>query len=165
LSYPQPTPLPSMKITNLGDPNRKSSALTTEGSEKDAHGKRSILAAVKAGSANGRASRRASRHDPPLRRSSVLRPTGVIDAWYGCDLFDEVVDYALNYTWPWSAFKFHNNNYLPTHVDIQAKVTSSMHSMSQMRLIQTRLLVLKVSSIVRPSRTWKCAFFVDITHR
>jgi carboxypeptidase D len=32
------------------------------------------------------------------------RLSGSIDPWYGCELFDEMVDYAVNYTWPWSAY-------------------------------------------------------------
>ena len=36
------------------------------------------------------------------KRDLSLRANGTIDPWYGCFLFDEMVDYALNYTWPWS---------------------------------------------------------------
>lgn len=30
--------------------------------------------------------------------------SGALDPWYGCDLFDEMWDYALNMTYPWSAY-------------------------------------------------------------
>ncbi|KAH9913993.1 alpha/beta-hydrolase [Epithele typhae] len=30
-------------------------------------------------------------------------PQGVIDPWYGCDVWDEMVDYALNFSMPWDA--------------------------------------------------------------
>ncbi|KAI0664279.1 alpha/beta-hydrolase [Cubamyces menziesii] len=36
------------------------------------------------------------------KRDLSLRANGTIDPWYGCFLFDEMVDYALNYTWPWN---------------------------------------------------------------
>ena len=36
------------------------------------------------------------------KRDLSTRPNGTIDPWYGCDLFDFVVDYALNFTYPWS---------------------------------------------------------------
>lgn len=26
---------------------------------------------------------------------------GTIDSWYGCDLYDEMLDYAINFTFPW----------------------------------------------------------------
>ena len=36
------------------------------------------------------------------KRDLSTRPNGTIDPWYGCDLFDFVIDYALNYTYPWT---------------------------------------------------------------
>lgn len=36
------------------------------------------------------------------KRDLSGRANGTIDPWYGCDLFDYVVDYALNFTYPWS---------------------------------------------------------------
>jgi hypothetical protein len=29
------------------------------------------------------------------------RANGTIDPWYGCALYDEMIDYALNFTSPW----------------------------------------------------------------
>jgi carboxypeptidase D len=36
------------------------------------------------------------------RRNLEGRANGTIDEWYGCYLFDELWDYAVNYTFPWS---------------------------------------------------------------
>ncbi|KAH8832752.1 Alpha/Beta hydrolase protein [Flagelloscypha sp. PMI_526] len=37
------------------------------------------------------------------RRDLSLRPSdGSLDLWYGCDLLDEFIDYAVNYTYPWN---------------------------------------------------------------
>ena len=36
------------------------------------------------------------------KRDMVARPNGTIDPWYGCYVWNEMVDYALNYTYPWS---------------------------------------------------------------
>ena len=36
------------------------------------------------------------------KRDLSTRANGTIDPWYGCDLFDFVIDYALNYTYPWN---------------------------------------------------------------
>ncbi|KAM5536828.1 hypothetical protein V8D89_009546 [Ganoderma adspersum] len=36
------------------------------------------------------------------KRSLVGRANGTLDPWYGCYLFDEMWDYALNFTFPWT---------------------------------------------------------------
>ena len=38
------------------------------------------------------------------KRDLSLRANGTIDPWYGCNLLDELVEYAVNFTFPWSAF-------------------------------------------------------------
>ena len=35
------------------------------------------------------------------KRDLVGRANGTIDPWYGCFIYDEMIDYALNYTYPW----------------------------------------------------------------
>ena len=37
------------------------------------------------------------------KRDLSLRANGTIDSWYGCFLYDELIDYALNFSAPWSA--------------------------------------------------------------
>ncbi|KAG6374843.1 hypothetical protein JVT61DRAFT_4228 [Boletus reticuloceps] len=39
------------------------------------------------------------------KRSLADRANGTIDPWYGCDLYDEMLDYAINFTFPWSLSK------------------------------------------------------------
>ncbi|OAX36451.1 alpha/beta-hydrolase [Rhizopogon vinicolor AM-OR11-026] len=36
------------------------------------------------------------------KRDLAGRANGTIDPWYGCDVYDEMVDYAINFTFPWS---------------------------------------------------------------
>ncbi|TDL23044.1 alpha/beta-hydrolase [Rickenella mellea] len=36
------------------------------------------------------------------KRSLALRPNGTLDTWYGCNLWEEMWDYAVNYTFPWT---------------------------------------------------------------
>ncbi|KAI0372398.1 alpha/beta-hydrolase [Pilatotrama ljubarskyi] len=36
------------------------------------------------------------------KRDLSGRANGTIDPWYGCDVFDEMRDYALNFTFPWT---------------------------------------------------------------
>lgn len=40
------------------------------------------------------------------KRDLSGRANGAIDPFYKCDLFDEMVDYALNFSLPWSGFDF-----------------------------------------------------------
>ena len=37
------------------------------------------------------------------RRDLSMRANGTIDTWYGCLIYDEMIDYALNFSAPWSA--------------------------------------------------------------
>lgn len=34
------------------------------------------------------------------------RSNGTIDPWYQCDLYTEMIAYAVNYTFPWCTFPF-----------------------------------------------------------
>ncbi|KAI0718832.1 alpha/beta-hydrolase [Fomitopsis betulina] len=38
------------------------------------------------------------------KRDLVGRANGTIDPWYGCFIYDEMIDYALNYTYPWNVY-------------------------------------------------------------
>lgn len=42
--------------------------------------------------------RRLTKRDSPGR---TFASSPVIDSWYGCDVWDEMIDYALNFTFPW----------------------------------------------------------------
>ncbi|KAJ7453068.1 alpha/beta-hydrolase [Mycena galericulata] len=36
------------------------------------------------------------------KRDLAGRPNGTLDPWYGCFIWDEMVDYAMNFSFPWS---------------------------------------------------------------
>lgn len=38
------------------------------------------------------------------KRDLSGRANGTIDPFYGCFLFDEILDYAANFSFPWSAY-------------------------------------------------------------
>ena len=38
------------------------------------------------------------------KRDLAGRANGTIDPWYGCFIYDEMIDYAMNYTYPWSEY-------------------------------------------------------------
>lgn len=58
------------------------------------------------------------RHEERIRKRDMWkrdltgRSNDSIDPFYGCDLWDEMVDYAKNFTFPWSGFS--NFCYLTT---------------------------------------------------
>ncbi|KIM53415.1 hypothetical protein SCLCIDRAFT_31895 [Scleroderma citrinum Foug A] len=39
------------------------------------------------------------------KRNLAGRGHGTINPWYGCDIYDEMLDYAVNFTFPWSLSK------------------------------------------------------------
>jgi len=40
------------------------------------------------------------------KRDLAGRANGTIDPWYQCDLYSEMIDYALNFTFPWCTYSF-----------------------------------------------------------
>ena len=43
------------------------------------------------------------------KRDLSQRPNGTIDPYYGCAIYDEMVDYALNFSLPWSESRLFNS--------------------------------------------------------
>ena len=48
--------------------------------------------------------RRATGGEAHAKRDLSLRANGTIDPWYGCFIYDEMIDYAFNFSKPWSAY-------------------------------------------------------------
>ena len=40
------------------------------------------------------------------KRDLAGRANGTIDPWYLCDVYSEMIDYALNFTFPWCTYPF-----------------------------------------------------------
>lgn len=40
------------------------------------------------------------------KRDLAGRANGTIDPWYLCDLYSEMIEYALNFTFPWCTYAF-----------------------------------------------------------
>ncbi|KZW00798.1 alpha/beta-hydrolase [Exidia glandulosa HHB12029] len=49
---------------------------------------------------------RVVKRDESKRVGRQRRDQGAVDPWYGCFLFEEMVDYALNFTFPWTNGQF-----------------------------------------------------------
>ncbi|KAF8516784.1 Alpha/Beta hydrolase protein [Gautieria morchelliformis] len=68
-------------------------------------------------------SAQAQRHREVLKRDLTLRPNGTIDPFYGCDTFDEMVDYALNFSAPWAGNDHSGFDFIPDALDPEAPPT------------------------------------------
>ncbi|EIW53484.1 alpha/beta-hydrolase [Trametes versicolor FP-101664 SS1] len=106
LTYPQIEPFPTLNFT---------SGLKAALNRAAAHASRRSARTWKDTflnelAARQRISERSVSADRSVRRSERKRdisgPTGTIDFWYGCDIFDEMTDYALNFTAPWTTGNF-----------------------------------------------------------
>ncbi|KAG9312814.1 Alpha/Beta hydrolase protein [Chiua virens] len=107
LQYPQPEHFPTLTYIPGGNPN---SATGTSGKYKSRVTKQEFMQ-----DAQDRFAAKLTKRDGPKlskrerirareawKRNLASLPNGTIDFWYGCDLYDEMIDYAVNFTFPWS---------------------------------------------------------------
>ncbi|KAI0767256.1 alpha/beta-hydrolase [Fomes fomentarius] len=91
---------------------RKPSKAASRGSVSAASWREAISAEYTARALNAPAEKRADFHErraverEQWKRDLSQRANGTLDPWYGCDLFTEMVDYALNFTFPWTDGSF-----------------------------------------------------------
>lgn len=105
LCYPQPEPFPTLKFIPGNNPLTPG---TSSGKYKAKFTKQEFMLeaqnrfAAKLTKRDGTLSKRERiRARNAWKRSLVGRPNGTLDPWYGCDLYDEMLDYAINFTFPW----------------------------------------------------------------
>jgi carboxypeptidase D len=69
------------------------------------------------------------------KRDLAGRANGTIDPWYLCDVYTEMIDYAINFTFPWCTYPFLPILYGCLHHDspLQHLVASSISTISPMR--------------------------------
>ena len=108
LTYPQNGHFPTLQVVNPSDP---ASPLLIENLSDKRQFFRKTLArlAVEADALHKR--KRDGDGDGALvpaaaKRDLSQRSNGTIDSWYGCFIYDELIDYALNFSAPWSACLF-----------------------------------------------------------
>ena len=102
LSYPQDGHFPTLKFVEPEDPFRSKSQgafSRLNSASRDAqrlqlrtlaeHAERAVVERREHGAAVG-------------KRDLSGRANGTIDPWYGCDIYDELIDYAVNFSFPWS---------------------------------------------------------------
>ncbi|TFK46518.1 alpha/beta-hydrolase [Heliocybe sulcata] len=106
LTYPQNGHFPTLNFTEGTIDNGFASS---KGSRLN---RQSLLTAIADRYAASK-SKKLSKRDREMRRELWKtekrdlsgRANGTLDPWYGCDLFTEMLEYAINFTYPWSAGK------------------------------------------------------------
>ncbi|KAF7980975.1 hypothetical protein HWV62_35776 [Athelia sp. TMB] len=114
LTYPQTAPFPSLvdPPTTVLDPNSPYyTPPTTSNSTSSSNGTASVLASR---AAKAKMLKRAMEQPATLRSRAVGeraeqwkrdlagRANGTLDTWYGCFLFEQMTDYAINFTFPFN---------------------------------------------------------------
>lgn len=76
--------------------------------------KRSIVELARRSAGTGLAKRGAEQKAKRMawKRDLSLRSNGTIDSWYACFLLDELYDYMVNFTLPWSTYDCFQLNYI-----------------------------------------------------
>ncbi|KAH7910092.1 alpha beta-hydrolase [Hygrophoropsis aurantiaca] len=109
LTYPQDGHFPTLGFIQGGD-NSASEAAGASSRYKSRQGRLTKDAFMAEAEARYASKRSVNKWERLRARDSWKRglegmPNGIINSWYGCDLYDEMLDYAINYTFPWSLSK------------------------------------------------------------
>ncbi|KAI0954566.1 hypothetical protein AcW1_006420 [Taiwanofungus camphoratus] len=106
LTYPQDSHFADIQLVYPTDSGRANQVYMQKKTKRDsAWSKRGLWAEARAryGESNVRARHRSGHlRREQAKRDLAGRANGTIDPWYGCFIYDAVVEYALNYTFPWS---------------------------------------------------------------
>ncbi|KAI0344358.1 alpha/beta-hydrolase [Trametopsis cervina] len=108
LTYPQHGHFPSLNFTVEPSFAALSRQRTKQRPLKASVIKQSLDAGLfekRGGEVSARDGERLQRREA-WKRDLTGRANGTIDPWYGCDLYDEVIDYALNFSIPWKGNDF-----------------------------------------------------------
>ncbi|GJE99868.1 serine carboxypeptidase [Phanerochaete sordida] len=118
ISYPQTGgPLPAVNLTPGTNPASQNQTEPDADADKDTK----VVQLPQAPSLRTRGfadevayrfARRGAAAAPKIQRRSagkswkdVAANSSGVNPWYGCDVWDEMIDYALNYTYPWSKYE------------------------------------------------------------
>lgn len=98
LTYPQNGKFPTLRSVDPSDPHR--SEFQALSAKREFFRKTLSRFAF---AAPTKASKRAEEGATAVtKRDLSQRANGTIDPWYGCFIYDELIDYALNFSAPWS---------------------------------------------------------------
>ncbi|OAX36453.1 alpha/beta-hydrolase [Rhizopogon vinicolor AM-OR11-026] len=112
LEYPQNGHFPTLNYSHGANPSSGMSASGRYRSRQGRSSKGLFLAEMEqrynahlAKRSASLSSRERVRAADAWKRDLAGRANGTIDSWYGCDVRSEMVDYAINFTFPWSLSK------------------------------------------------------------
>ncbi|OCH83865.1 alpha/beta-hydrolase [Obba rivulosa] len=108
LTYPQQGNFPTLNITLASDPNSPFNVPEQFSVQRRASRRNTIASGFRASAVSSALRTRDHLHvireerREQWKRDLSGRSNGTIDSWYGCFLFDEMADYAVNFSFPWS---------------------------------------------------------------
>lgn len=113
LEYPQNGHFPTLTYTVGENPNSSDMSASRRYKARQGQFSKKLFLAEMEQRYNARLAKRStslSKHErvrarDAWKRDLTGRASGTIDAWYGCDVYDEMLDYAINFTFPWSLSK------------------------------------------------------------
>ncbi|RPD59090.1 alpha/beta-hydrolase [Lentinus tigrinus ALCF2SS1-7] len=96
LTYPQNGHFPTLQFVNPSDPHR--SEFSAASAKRDFF-RKTLSRLASAASAS---TKRSIDEGAVAKRDLSMRANGTIDPWYGCFIYDEMIDYAMNFSAPWN---------------------------------------------------------------
>ncbi|KAI9568043.1 Alpha/Beta hydrolase protein [Boletus coccyginus] len=107
LQYPQPAHFPTLSTPALLNFTASSGKYEAKLTKKRFAGelRDRIVAKLRRRGSEGALLEYGERHGARdmWKRDLAGRANGTIDPWYQCDLYSEMIDYAINFTFPWSS--------------------------------------------------------------
>ncbi|KAF8142101.1 Alpha/Beta hydrolase protein, partial [Boletus edulis] len=128
LQYPQPEHFPSLDaplpFSSSGFSVGDDAKLTKRQLMLEIEDRLVTKLRAREGALLARGERRRARNT--WKRNLAGRPNGTIDPYYQCDLWDEMVDYAINFTFPWSSGSLFDSYNVPDALSPEASTDASV---------------------------------------
>ncbi|KAF8556411.1 alpha/beta-hydrolase [Imleria badia] len=128
LKYPQPEHFPTLNaplpFLSSGSSGNYGVKLMTRQFMREAQDRLVTKLAERGGALLGHGERLRARN--AWKRDLAGRANGTIDPWYLCDVYDEMLDYALNFTFPWSSGGNFDDYNIPDALSPEATADASV---------------------------------------
>ncbi|KAH9893404.1 alpha/beta-hydrolase [Cubamyces lactineus] len=130
LTYPQDGHFPTLGFVEPEDPFRSKSKSAFARLNSASRDNRRLQLRALANHAERAVVERRERGAAVSKRDLSGRANGTIDPWYGCDIYDEMIDYAVNFSFPWSVKHDDFNGFdvyqIPDALDPEANMDASV---------------------------------------
>ncbi|KAI0333847.1 alpha/beta-hydrolase [Cubamyces sp. BRFM 1775] len=129
LTYPGEGHFPTLKFVEPEDPFRSQSKRAFSRLNSASRDNRRLQLRALADHAERAVVERREHGAAVAKRDLSGRANGTIDPWYGCDIYDEMIDYAVNFSFPWSVKHDDFNGFdvyqIPDALDPEANMDAS----------------------------------------